>query len=136
MTIPPIPADIQAVFDRWPAAGRTVGYCLRDLIYRVSQETQTGPLQETLKCGQPAYLTAATGAGTTVRIGYVADEPLACRIYVHCATTLVDGYRILFPDALNYAGNRAICLSETASLPREALRRCIAMALTDHRDKG
>ena len=50
---------------------------------------------------------------------------------MHCQTTLVDTFRSLHPE-LRYAGNRAILIPLDEPLPREAVARCIAIALTYH----
>jgi hypothetical protein len=47
-----------------------------------------------------------------------------------CHTNLVDEFRDLYPDGLTYEGNRAIVLSSGVDADREALKHCIALALT------
>ena len=129
---PPVSPDVQAVMDEWSPLMQS----LRQTIFEVAAATEAGPLTETLKWGQPAYLTEVTRSGTTLRLGYVPGEALPLRLYVHCQTNLVDRYRDRFGDVLRFEGNRAICLPETAEAVTNApLRHCIAMALTYHRDK-
>jgi len=62
-------ADVAAVFRAYPAPLRARLLALRRLIFDTAAETDgVGPLDETLKWGQPSYLTAASRSGTTIRI--------------------------------------------------------------------
>ncbi|NJN50484.1 MAG: DUF1801 domain-containing protein [Gammaproteobacteria bacterium] len=106
---------------------------LRELIFQTASAVEgAGEIQETLKWGEPAYLTTKTRAGTTVRIGWKANAPERYAMYFHCQTNLIDTFRTLFPDDLRFEGNRAIVFDVGESIPREALSRCVAAALTYH----
>ena len=102
----------------------------RALIFEAAQAADVGPLTETLKWGQPSYLTDASKAGTTLRLGVSGDRPA---VFFNCQTTLVEGFRSDFPDAFEYIGNRVLVLSK-ADDPA-ALSLCLSRALTYHRDK-
>ena len=121
-------------FSTWSPEARDFGHRLRQLIHEMAKETRTGPLTETLKWGQPAYLTEATRAGTTIRSGDATDTAPPGRLYVHCGTNLVERYRTLFDEHLMFEGKRAICLPLDLT-PEAPIRACIGMALTYHRDK-
>ncbi len=56
-------------------------------------------------------------------------------MFFHCQTRLVDTFREIFRDDLAFEGNRAIILDAADELPEDALRHCIAMALTYHLNK-
>lgn len=117
-----------------PPAPRRRLLAVRRLIFETAAASDgVGPLAETLKWGEPAYLTEATGSGSTVRLGWKPSRPDRCAVLFHCRTTLVDDFRALFPDALAFEGNRAIVLSPTGRLPARELAACIAIALTYHR---
>jgi len=77
----------------------------------------------------------ATGAGTTLRIDALKGSPDAYALYVNCKTSLVESYKHLYPDAFRYEGRRALLFSTQTPPPQDALRHCIAMALTYHRSK-
>ena len=51
-----------------------------------------GPLTETLKWGQPSYLTQESGSGSTVRIDRLKKGD-GYAIYFHCQSGLVDEFR-------------------------------------------
>jgi hypothetical protein len=125
---PTIPAPVRAAFDAIPATPRTTLLDARAAILAAAEETGTGPLTETLKWGEPAYLTETTRAGSTVRLGLVKGEAAAL---FHCQTTLVDSFRADFP-ALRCDGNRAVLLDGADA---QDLALCFQRALTYHRDK-
>ncbi|ATW02970.1 DUF1801 domain-containing protein [Sphingopyxis sp. BSNA05] len=109
---------------------------LRQLVLEVARENPAiGPLEETVKWGEPAFLTAASGSGTTVRIHRHKKSPDTYALYVHCQTDLVERYRQLYGEELTFDGNRAVLFDSKEELPTEAVRHCIAMALTYHLQK-
>lgn len=129
--------SITAVFDEIPKSVRTRLLELRELILNVAAETEgVGELEETLKWGQPSYLTSQTGSGTTIRIDQVKSCPDQYAMYVHCQTTLIDSFREMYGDLFRYEGNRSIIFNVHEELLVDALSHCIAMALTYHMDKN
>ena len=97
-----------------------------------------GALKETLKWGQPSYLTQESRSGSMIRIDRVkpaaGDDRERYALYVHCQTTLVSTFRQLYRDELVFGGNRSILLDADRPLPKAALKHCIALALTYHRN--
>lgn len=130
-----LPEAVQRVFNRYPAHALTLALELRAMIFDEATHRDVGPLLETLKWGQPAYLTHATRAGTTLRLHWSEKIPTQMQMLVHCQTDLVSRWHTHFPD-LHYAGNRAVLLELDAPVPKAALRSAIGMALTYHRDAG
>jgi len=127
--------DVANAFASVPPRARKRLLELRALLFEVATETSdVGPLEETLKWGEPAYLTSVSGSGTTVRLGWNEKAPERVAVLVHCQTTLVDTFRTLHPE-LCHAGNRAIHLDVQAPIPKAALRRCLTLALTYKRDR-
>lgn len=110
---------------------------LRALIFEVAKGTDgVGELEETLKWGEPAYLTSKTKSGTTIRIDWKPKKPDQIAMYVSCNTTLINTFRTRFGDDLKYEGNRAIVFPVDEPLPRKQLMICIQMALRYHLDKN
>ena len=106
---------------------------VRTLIFQTAAAQATiGPLIETLKWGQPAYLPATPRVGTTIRIDALRPPRTGYAIYVHCQTGLVEDFRARYGGLLTFEGNRAIVLEGDEAPPRDALRHCIAMALSYH----
>jgi len=108
---------------------------LRELIFDVAAGTEgVGPLSETLKWGQPSYLTEQTGSGSTVRIDCLKNAN-GYAIYFHCQSGLVGRFRELYADSFRYEGERAILFDAKERLPLKALSHCIGLALTHHARK-
>jgi Domain of unknown function (DU1801) len=113
---------IEAIFEAYPQPVKSRLLALRRLIFDTADTTEgVGALEETLKWGQPSYLTTESKSGSTIRYA----------VYFHCQTDLVETFRELYPD-LRYGGNRSILLDAGEKLPEKALRHCIALALTYH----
>ena len=134
MNISDIPdVDVRQAFEDYPEPGRSRLLSLRKLILETADQTEgVGPLLETLKWGQPSYLTAQTKAGTTVRLGLMKNNPDRCAMFVHCQSGLIEQFRERYPHALTFEGKRAIVLEAGKALPETELRHCIALALTHH----
>lgn len=109
---------------------------LRELIFETAADMpEVGKLEETLKWGEPAYVTSQTKSGTTIRIDCKKANPDQYAIYFHCQTNLVDAFRTLFSDTLTFEGNRAIILDRKTTIPTAELALCISAALTYHYKK-
>ncbi|MBT1512165.1 DUF1801 domain-containing protein [Bradyrhizobium sp. SRL28] len=125
-------AAVDAVFGAYPSPVKARLAALRRLIFDTAESTEgVGALEETLKWGQPSYLTAESKSGSTIRIDQVKAEAGRYAVYFHCQTDLVETFRELYPE-LSYGGNRSILLDAGEKLPEKALRHCIALALTYH----
>jgi hypothetical protein len=123
---------VAAVFRAYPAVLRKPVLALRELVFDVAARTSgVGPLTETLKWGQPSYLTEETRSGTTVRIDRLKTGE-AYAIYFHCQSGLVPKFRELYPDTFRFEGKRALVFGAAERLPLRALRHCIGLALTHH----
>ncbi len=128
--------EVFAVFQDYPHEIKTKLLFLRKLIFEVAEKTKTvGELEETLKWGQPSYLTSQTKSGTTIRIDKVKSGKYDYAMYFNCQTTLVDTFREMFRDEFEYEGNRALLFKTKDKISTEKLKLCISMALTYHLDK-
>lgn len=127
---------VAAAFKAYPEPVGARLRALRQLIFEVAAATEgVGPIEETLKWGQPAYLTAKSKSGSTIRIGQLKAWPGHYALYVHCQTTLVGDFKALYPDDFRFEGNRALWFDADRPPAPDALRHCIALALTYHRRK-
>jgi hypothetical protein len=124
---------VEAVFSAYPKPLKAKLLALRRLIFDTAKATKgVGVLQETLKWGQPSYLTPETKSGSTIRIDRVKSTDNRYAVYFHCQTDLVETFRELYPTKLRCGGNRSILLNAADRLPEAALRHCVALALTYH----
>jgi hypothetical protein len=132
----PVPAKcVSDVFERYGDAVCQRLLALRGLILDVAAEDGVGPIEECLKWGQAAYLTSASGSGTTVRIDRDTSHGGDFALYVNCKTTLVDEWRDRFP-ALRLGGTRSLHFLLDDPLDTDQISTCISMALNYHRRKG
>lgn len=124
---------VAATFKAYPPEVRARLMALRETIFEVAAATPgVGKLTETLKWGQPSYLTEETRSGTTVRIDRLKGGTGGYAVYFHCQSGLVARFRELYPDAFAYDGKRAITFGPDDRLPLGELKHCLALALTHH----
>ena len=130
-------AAVAQAFEAYPVNFRRQLLALRELIFQTAASTEgVGMIEETLKWGEPAYVTSQSKSGSTVRIGWKKSNPSQYAMYFHCQTNLVDTFRALFPTEFKFEGNRAIVFNEHDAVPTDSLTFCIAAALTYHRSKA
>lgn len=131
MTRPFASADIAAAFDIPDRQARNGLLTLRDMIFEVADGLpQIGKVEESLRWGQPAYLTSDTKSGTTLRLGVPKTSGFA--VFVHCQTTLISDYCAAFPDTKNTEGNRALLFDSTDEIDPNKGNWFIRQALTYH----
>ncbi len=131
-----MPKDVRAVFAKFPPPVRRRLERIREMILDVARATDgVGPLTEALRWGEPAYLTAETASGSTIRLGWPKGAPDRVAVYVNCKTTVIPMFREVAPDAFTYEGNRALLLPVGGDIDEGALRFCISAALTYHLKK-
>lgn len=119
---------VKAAFAAYPQGLRERLLALRGLVHEAAADAGCGPLEESLKWGQPAWRPKRANAGTTVRADATKDGGYA--LYIHCQTTLAAEFRDLYPKLFRYEGDRALLFRADEAPPSDALRHCIALALT------
>ena len=135
MTAPRLPREVNRAFDALPAPIGKRLLQVRELIFAAAAaHDDVGSLTETLKWGEPAYLTDETGSGSTIRLGRLRDSDQAAILF-NCKTTLVDTFRERFPDRFEYRQTRALLLPVAGKLPERELAVCLSLALTYHLDR-
>ena len=129
-------ADVAAALAAVPQNVRSKLLEVRRLIYDAAVKAdRVGRLEETLRWGEPSYLTSRSKSGSMVRIAWKKAQPDRCGIYFHCQTNLVATFKQLYPDVFAYEGNRGISFSAADALPADELSHCVTLALTYHLDK-
>ena len=128
---------VAKVFASYPANFRRKLLTIRELIFSLASSIEgVGKIEETLKWGEPAYLTSMSKSGSTIRIAWKKSAPLQYAMYFNCQTNLIDTFRSLFRSEFKFEGNRAIVFDESEKVRTDSLRICIAAALTYHRNKA
>ena len=126
-------AAVAAAFRRYPKRMREKLLFLRKLVLDTASETDgVGPVEETLKWGEPSYVTKT---GSTVRMGWKETSPHQYAMYFHCQTKLVDTFKEFYRGKFRFEGNRAIVFEEDDKVPIDELKHCISLSLTYHRRK-
>jgi hypothetical protein len=124
--------SVAAKFESYPPVVRRKLLALRELVFRTARShPEIGELEETLKWGEPAYVTK-NGAGSTVRLDWKAKNPNRYAMYFHCQTNLIESFRSMFPNDFEFEGNRALLFQVEERVPLDALSVCIAASLTYH----
>ena len=125
--------EVKTRFDGYPAKVRPKLLHLRKLILEVARATDgIEQLEETLKWGEPGYLTKH---GSTIRIDWKEKTPDQYAMYFKCTSRLIPTFRTIYSTTFTYAGDRAIVFGMHDAIPEEALKQCIQAALTYHRVK-
>jgi len=125
--------NVEAVFDAYEDWARADLLALRALILKTAAEIEdVGPLVETLKWGQPSYLPAKPKTGTTLRIDVLKNTPDQYAMFFHCQTTLVETFRELYGNQLEFQGNRAVIFKKQQPIPTEVVKHCIALTFCYH----
>ena len=129
--------SVRAKFEAYPEYIKPKMEELRSLIMDVAEENdEIGEIEETLKWGEPAYITSKPKSGTTVRIDWKSKNPSKMAVYVNCQTDLVKSFKNLIDDGLEFEGTRAVLFPVDQPLPKEQLSIFIKMALRYHIDKN
>jgi hypothetical protein len=125
--------EVAAVFKAYPTHMQKSLMSLRQLVLDTASESEdVGALEETLKWGEPSYLTQS---GSTIRMDWKNSTPDQYALYFHCKTRLVDTFKQLYGDQLKFEGNRAIVFHQDDEIPIDEVRHCIFLSLTYHRRK-
>lgn len=119
---------VSKLLENYPRTAQAKLNQLRKLIVATAEETEgVDKLVETTKWGEPSYLTKT---GSTIRMDWKAKTSDTYYLYFICSTQLVNTFRIIFGDELEFEGDRAIVLDLKEPMPSIALKRCITLALT------
>jgi len=128
--------DVAAVFDAYPESIRPKLLFLRKLILETAAKTKVvGEIEETLKWGEPSYLTPKTKSGSTVRIDWKKSLEDQYSIFFKCTANLVPAFKEKYPEEFKYGGDRSIDFHIDDEIPVNELRNCIMLALTYHQNK-
>ena len=130
-----VPGDVavRAVFNSYAANLRQQLLTLRAMILDVAVSIPSvGPLEETLKWGEPSYLSTN---GSTIRIDWKSRSPEQYAIYFKCTSRLVETFKTIFKNTFGYEGKRAIVFKLDDEIPKEELKKCLKAALSYHKVK-
>lgn len=118
--------SVKQKFASYPAEIAVLLTNVRELIYRVAQHDGIADLTETLKWGEPSYISKI---GSTIRFDWKAKSPEQFCLYFNCNTCLVETFKELYGDTFCYQGRRSMVFQIDQNLPIKELEHCISMAL-------
>ena len=125
--------ETEQIFKNYPKEVKDKMLNLRSLIIETAEETDgITSLEETLKWGEPAYITKH---GSTLRIDWKAKMPDRYAVYFQCTSKLIGTFKTLFNKNFNFEGNRAIVFKIDEEYQRDLLKICIRTALIYHKVK-
>lgn len=105
---------------------------LEGLILEVAAENKIGPVEESLKWGEPSF---SVKGGSAVRIDWKKKYPEKCFVFFQCQTRLVEIFKEIYGDTFEYDGKRAIILELSQKLPLLELKHCVILSLQYHKLK-
>lgn len=124
---------VRTVFNNYPTVIRKQLNGLRKLVLETAAEIEgVKKLEETLKWGEPSYLTKY---GSTIRMDWKEKNPDQFAIYFKCTSKLVPTFKAIYGDKFNFESNRAIVFKLQDKIPKAELKHCITLALTYHKVK-
>ena len=127
---------VAAVFESYPPKIQKKLMFLRQLILETASTIEgVGEIEETLKWGEPSYLTSKTKSGSTIRIDWKESRKYQYEMFFKCTANLVVTFREKYPTELKYGGNRSIVFDIDDEIPVAELKNCISLALTYHWNK-
>lgn len=133
---PAVAAEVEAVLVAYPEEMRAMLLGLRALIYEVSETLgATYAIEETLKWGEPSYLTCKPRTGSTIRLDWKAEHPQHCSVFFKCTADLVPAFRQRFSETFTFGGKRSINFAPDDAIPIDSLKQCLALALSYHHNK-
>ncbi len=123
--------DVAHVFDAFPEVERGCLLQMRTLVFDAAARIDgVGRIEETLKWGQPSYLTPDTKSGTTLRLGLPKSGGVG--MFVHCQTRIISEFQAQFPEDFSFDGTRGVLIDPSQPLPLDKIEILIARALTYH----
>lgn len=125
--------EVELVFKNYPKSVRNKMLILRQLVIETANEMDgLNTLEETLKWGEPSYLTTN---GSTLRMDWKLKTPHQYAMYFKCSSRLVKTFRVIFKNKFHFEGNRAIVFKLDDKIPKDELKSCIKAALNYHKIK-
>lgn len=124
---------VAIVFEDYPKKVRQKMLLLRKLVLNTASEIEgLEKLEETLKWGEPSYLTKN---GSTLRMDWKESVPDRVAVYFKCTSKLVPTFKMVYKNKFNFEGNRAIIFKMNEKIPETELKHCIALTLKYHKIK-
>lgn len=129
------PSEILNRTATWPENAQTCFAQLRGIVHDVATQADIGPLDESLKWGQPAWRPKRARTGSTLRVDWSPETPNRLLAFVDCKTDLAAQMDNRFPKQFHNDGRRALGFDLNAPLDEDAVWHLAHITLTYHRSK-
>ena len=128
--------EIRQLFDLCQPQTKRALMTVRQWIFEIAQSTdEIGQIEECLEWGEPSYVTHTPKSGTTLRLSKLKSSESAYALFVNCQTTLIEEFRVAYPD-LTYDKNRGLIFDSTQPIQSDAIKQFIYLALSYHTRKN
>ncbi len=122
---------VKEVFKKYPKHVQKQMQQLRKLVLETASDIDgLDKLEETLKWGEPSYLTKH---GSTLRMDWKEKTPDQFAVYFKCTSQLVPTFKTIYKNTFQFEGTRAIVFKLDEQIPEEELKHCMKLALTYHK---
>ncbi|CAM4137042.1 DUF1801 domain-containing protein [Pseudoalteromonas ostreae] len=118
--------SVKQKFTTYPENIAVVLHEIRSLILQVAVQDGITELEETLKWGEPSYISKI---GSTIRFDHKPKSAEQFCMYFNCKTKLIETFKELYGDTFSYEGNRALVFKLNQTVPVKELAHCISLAL-------
>ena len=123
--------NVKAIYDSFPITIQRSCLLLRTLIFDIAaKHAVIGPIKETTRWGEPAYLPFKTKRGSMIRIMHKPKKSYDFGLYFLCNTQLIHHFKDQYPTTFTFGGNRALEFMVNHPLPLAAIEDCMYQALT------
>lgn len=129
------PPDILKHTETWPTAAQAQFQEVRCIVYDVALASDIGPLDESLKWGQPAWRPKRPRIGSTLRVNWSPQSSTQLCAFVDCKTDLAAQMDVRFPGQFANDGRRALAFDLQTPLDHTAIWQLAHLTLTYHRAK-
>ena len=130
-----LPAPILDVTAAWSEPAQTRFLTWRALFGDVAAAADIGPLDESLKWGQPAWRPRRPRTGSTLRVDWSPATPDRLDLFVDCKTDLAHRVHDAFPHAFETDGRRRLSVRLDTAHDADALWHLAFATFTYHRHK-
>ncbi|MEL6884826.1 MAG: DUF1801 domain-containing protein [Pseudomonadota bacterium] len=133
--MPHLPRPILDRIGSWSDIAQARFFDLRTLVHDVAAAADIGPLDESLKWGQPAWRPCRPRTGSTLRADWSPAAPDRFDLFVDCKTDLAARVTEAFPRDFDSDGQRCLSVPLDRPLATDALWHLAFATLTYHRAK-
>jgi hypothetical protein len=126
------PKSLLVLIETWSDPAQSALLSCRSLFHTIATRVDIGPLDETLKWGQPSWRPIKPRTGSTLRLNWSPKSPTELAIFVDCKTDLAARMQTLYPHLPANDGGRRMAIDLNSPLPETALSHLAEMTFSYH----